>query len=213
MKKLLLASALLVSSLALAQATLPDNLPDLIAKHASVDFLFTGIETPVLKKIIGDPKKLGTSTVNIKDAGGFESSYKVTKTNDFVQIFESKMIYWLTFNLHATFNDFYISMVTSAQKDSNGRGNDLEFYSFQTKKRAKLGTWYEDVVAFANGKCKVPKENIHFELKAGSDTIKISGFDIFLTGKKYTLSGEVKLVAGRGGAADKAVFDPKTAKC
>jgi hypothetical protein len=213
MKKLLLAATLFVSSLALAQATLPHNLPDLIQKEASVDFLFTGMEPADLKKLMGDPKKLGTSTINTKDAGGFESSYKVTKTDNFVQIFESKMVYWMTFNLHATLNDFYVSMVTSAQKDSNGRGNDLEFYSLKNKKRAKLGTWYDDVVKFANGKCKVPKENIHFALKDGSDTIKISGFDIFLTGKKYTLSGEVKLVAGQGGVADKVVFDPKTAKC
>jgi hypothetical protein len=213
MKKLLLASTILISSLALAQTAMPRNLPDLIQKEASVDFLFTGIEIPVLQKLMGDPMKFGTSTINTKDAGGFESSYKVTKTANFVQIYESKMVYWITFNSHVTFNDLYVSMVTSAQKDSKGRGNDLEFYSFQTKKRAKIGTWYEDVVKFANGKCKVPKENIHFELKDGSDTIKISGFDIFLSGKKYTLSGEVKLVAGRSGAADKVVFDSKTAKC
>jgi hypothetical protein len=207
MKKLLFAAALVVSSLALAQTAMPRNLPDLIQKEASEDFLFTGIEIPVLKKLMGDPMKLGTSTINTTDAGGFESSYKVTKTANFVQIFESKMIYWITFNTHITREDFYVSMVTSAQKDSKGRGNDLAFYSFSKKKQVQLGTWYEDVVKFANGKCKVPKENIHFELKDGSDTIKISGFDIFLSGKKYTLAGEIKL-------GDKVfTFDPKTAKC
>jgi hypothetical protein len=210
MKKLLLAATVLVSSLALAQTAMPRNLPDLIQKEASVDFLFTGIEIPVLKQLMGDPMKLGTSTINTKDAGGFESSYKVTKAANFVQIFESKMIYWITFNTYVTREDTYVGMVTSAQKDSNGRGNDLEFYSFTTKKRQSLENkkkWYQAVVDFANGKCKVPKENIHFELKNGSDTIKISGFDIFLSGKKYTLSGELKPTVN--GFA----FDPKTAKC
>jgi hypothetical protein len=207
MKKLLFAATVLVSSLALAQSTMPRNLPDLIQKEASVDFLFTGIEIPVLKQLMGDPMKLGTSIINTKDAGGFESSYKVTKAANFVQIFESKMVYWITFNTHITKEDFYVSMVTSAQKDSLGRGNDLAFYSLSKKKQVQLGTWYADVVAFANGKCKVPKENIHFELKDGSNTIKVSGFDIFLSGKKYTLSGEVKLVG------NVFAFDPKTAKC
>jgi hypothetical protein len=207
MKKLLLAATVLVSSLALAQSTMPRNLPDLIQKEASEDFLFTGIEIPVLKKLMGDPMKFGTSTINTKDAGGFESSYKITKTANFVQIFESKMIYWITFNSYVTREDTYVGMVTSAQKDSNGRGNDLAFYSFSKKKRVELGAWYEDTVKFANSKCKVPKENIHFELKDKSNTIKVSGFDIFLSGKKYTLSGEIKLVG------NKFVFDPKTAKC
>jgi hypothetical protein len=162
---------------------------------------------------MGDTSKSDTKTYNLKDAGGFEMSYKVTKTPYFVQIFESKMTYWITFNTYVTRDDAYIGMVTSAQKDSKGRGNDLTFYSINKKQQVsptdtKLFN-YPQVVAFANGKCKVPKENIHFELKDGSDSIKISGFDIFLSGKKYTLSGELKLDIKTGGF----VFDSKNAKC
>jgi hypothetical protein len=213
MTKRLTASLLLVLSFAFAQDSTPRNLPDIIATSSSPDFLSTGIDAPVIKKIIGNPMKLGTTLVNIKDAGGFESNYKVTKTDTFVQIFESSMVYWMTFNAHVTFNDIYISMVTSAQKDSNGRGNDLTFYSLQKKQQVELGNWYEDAVKFANGKCKVPKENIHFELKDNSDTIKVSGFDIFLSGKKYTLSAEINLVIGKGSKDDTFVFNSKTAKC
>jgi hypothetical protein len=210
MKIFLLATALLASSLVLAQET---SLAEIIKTSASEDFLFTGIEIPVLKQIMGDTSKSDTKTYNLKDAGGFEMSYKVTKTPYFVQIFESKMTYWITFNTYVTRDDAYIGMVTSAQKDSKGRGNDLAFFSINKKKQisptdTKLFN-YPEVVAFANGKCKVPKENIHFELKNNSDTIKITGFDIFLTGKKYTLAGELKLDFKTGGF----VFDTKNAKC
>jgi hypothetical protein len=211
MKKILFATALLTSSLVFAQNA--GSLAEIIKTSASEDFLFTGIEIPVLKQIMGDTSKSDTKTYNLKDAGGFEMSYKVTKTPYFVQIFESKMTYWITFNTYVTRDDAYIGMVTSAQKASNGRGNDLTFYSINKKKQVsptdtKLFN-YPAVVAFANGKCKVPKENIHFELKDGSDTIKISGFDIFLSGKKYTLAGELKLDFKTGGF----VFDSKNAKC
>lgn len=211
MKKILLTAALLASSLVLAQNE--GSLAEIIKASASQDFLFTGIEIPVLEQLMGDTTKSDTKTYNLKDAGGFESSYKVTKTRSFVQIFESKMTYWVTFNTYVTLDDAYIGMVTSAQKTSNGRGNDLAFYSIAKKKEVaptdtKLFN-YPQVVAFANGKCKVPKENIHFELKNESDTIKISGFDIFLSGKKYTLAAELKL----DGRVGKFVFDSKNAKC
>lgn len=209
MKKLLIAATLFISSLALAQLNYV-SLADMIKKDASENFLFTGIEIPVLKQIMGDVKKEDTVTYNLKDAGGFDSVYRVKKSETFVQIFESTMVYWVTFSLFLTADDVQIAMVTSAQKDSNGRGNDLNFYSMAKKKQiSPVGAkWYADVVAFANGKCKVPKENIHFELKDGAETIKISGFDIFLTGKKYTLSGELT-------TNDKGVwsFNQKTAKC
>ena len=211
MKKLLSAATLFVSSLALAQA--PTSLAGLIKASSSEEFLFTGIELPVLKQIMGDTSKSDTKTYNLKDVGGFEMSYKVTKTPFFVQIFESKMTYWVTFNTYATRENTYIGMVTSAQKASNGRGNDLAFYSVKTKKRVPPTDTkvfnYSEVVAFANGKCKVPTENIHFELKGGSDTIKISGFDIFLSGKKYTLAAELTFDI----KTSSFVFDSKNAKC
>ena len=132
MKKLLLATALLASSLVLAQGV--SSLAEIIKTSASEDFLFTGVEIPVIQQIMGDTSKSDTKTYTIKDAAGFEMIYKVTKTPYFVQIFESRMIYWMTFNTYVTRDDAYIGMVTSAQKDSNGRGNNLEFYSITTKK-------------------------------------------------------------------------------
>ncbi len=211
MKKVLLVAALFTSSLVFAQA--PNSLAQLIKVASSEDFLFTGIELPVLKQIMGDTSKSDTKTYNLKDAGGFEMSYKVTKTPFFVQIFESKMTYWVTFNTYPTREDTYIGMVTSAQKGSNGRGNDLAFYSVKTKKQVPPTDTkvfnYSEVVAFATGKCKVPSENIHFELKGGSDTIKISGFDINLSGKKYTLAAELNFDFKTG----KFTFNSKAAKC
>jgi hypothetical protein len=174
MKKILFVTALLTSSLIFAQNA--GSLAEIIKTSASEDFLFTGIEIPVLKQIMGDTSKSDTKTYNLKDAGGFEMSYKVTKTPYFVQIFESKMTYWITFNTYVTRDDAYIGMVTSAQKASLGRGNDLTFYSINKKKQVsptdtKLFN-YPAVVAFANGKCKVPKENIHFELKMAATRLK-----------------------------------------
>ena len=210
MKKLVLASLLFVSSLALAQADFSKGLAGVIQTLASEDMFFTGIEIPTLKKLMSNPGKVETVTYNLKDAGGFEMSYKVKKSQGFVQIFESKMTYWVTFAAFLTSDDILVGMVTSAQKASNGRGNDLQFFSIAKKKPiSPVGAkWYKAVTDFANGKCKVPIENIHFELKENADDIKISGFDIFLTGKKYTLSGVLKI-----GEKGEITFDPKTAKC
>ncbi|MFN3265448.1 MAG: hypothetical protein ACK41E_01280 [Deinococcales bacterium] len=210
MKKLFIAVTLFISSLALAQMDFT-SLAEAIQKYASEDFLFTGIEVSTLKKLMGDPKKTDTMTYTLKDAQGFESVYRVQKSVRFVQIFESKISYWVTFAAFPTQDDVLIAMVTSAQKDSAGRGNDLEFFSLR-KKQAQPSEqrqkWYSDVIAFANGKCKVPKGDVHFELKENAKTIRISGFDIDLTGKKYTLAGEL-VHDGNGGWS----FDPKTAKC
>jgi hypothetical protein len=191
-----------------AQATAAP-LAAIIKAHASVDFLFTGVDVPTLKQIMGNAEKADTQSYDLK-VDGFESHYEVTKTPEFVQFFETKMVHWVTFRTYVTPTETYIGMVSSAQKDANGRGNDLSFYKLSTKSAVPPTSDiydYAAISAFANGKCKVPKENIHFELKPNSTTILLSGFDIFLKGKTYTFVGELTLVG------EKFVFNASKAKC
>jgi hypothetical protein len=190
MKKLLILTAVLASSLVAAQNSF--NLAELIQTKASTEFLFTGIDIPELQKIMGDTSKSDTQKYAI-EREGFTMKYVVTKDiqKNFVTLFESTMTYYVTWSAWNTSQGWMIGTVTSAQKASLGRGNDLEFVSVDSKKMIRTVLDLDTIYAFTNGKCKVPKENTVFKLEPGSDTIKISGFDIYLSGKKYGLKAEL----------------------
>ncbi len=192
MKKILTAVALLGSSLVFAQNTF--NLAEVIKTKSSSDFLFTGIDQTNLQTLMGDTSTSDTIKYELKTPEGTLSKYTVTKdiSKNFVTLFESQMIYYVTYSAWNTSQGWMVGMVTSAQKDSLGRGNDLSFTSVKSQKNVnRVVLDLNAIYAFTNGKCKVPQENTVFKLEPGSDTIKISGFDIYLTGKKYNLKAEL----------------------
>ena len=142
---------------------------------------------------MGDTSQSDTQNYAI-ERDGFTMKYLVTKDikNNYVTFFESTMKYYVTFSAWNTSQGWIIGTVTSAQKESKGSGNDLTFIDVATQKTLYTSVMNLDAIyAFTNGKCKVPKENTVFKLEPGSNTIRITGFDINLTGKKYGLKAEL----------------------